>query len=168
MRVFVKVCCSGGNGSQTYAIPCNEPTARVASLKSLALDRWSENCGGKSKRDAEHFKLTLCGTDALLSDKDAIQDVLKDGEFVNLCESNSTAAARGAFVAFYVTPPPSVCRSRGRSADGGERGLPRPTPYIWTVSPLHATKKEIVKLQLFTLAGFTGLSLLDYSFFLNF
>ena len=103
MRVFVKVCCNCGNGPQTYAIPCNEPTARVASLKSLALDRWSENCGDESKRDPVHFKLTLCGTGALLSDKDAIQDVLKDGEFVNLCESISQISCQVHlhFVAFY-------------------------------------------------------------------
>jgi hypothetical protein len=86
MRVFVTVCCSGGGEPQTYALPCNEPTARVGSLKSLALDRWSENRGDNSKRGAEGFKLTLSGTGALLSDKDAIQDVLRDGEFLDLCE----------------------------------------------------------------------------------
>ena len=82
----MKVSCSGGGGPQTFAIPCNEPTACVGSLKSLALDRWSENRGDNSKRDAERYKLTLSGTGALLSDKDAIQDVLKDGEFLDLCE----------------------------------------------------------------------------------
>ena len=89
MRVFVKVCCNGGSaasGQQTFAIPCNEPSARVASLKSIALDRWSATGGETSRRDADSFKLTLSGTGALLSDKDAIQDVLRDGEFVNLCK----------------------------------------------------------------------------------
>jgi hypothetical protein len=93
MRVFVTVCCSGGGEPQTYALPCNEPTARVGSLKSLALDRWSENRGDNSKRGAEGFKLTLSGTGALLSDKDAIQDVLRDGEFLDLCPVD---AERGA------------------------------------------------------------------------
>ncbi|CAI8031668.1 Histidine ammonia-lyase [Geodia barretti] len=61
MRVFVKVCCSGGGEPQAYALPCNEPTARVGSLKSLALDRWSENRGDNSKRDAEGFQANAVG-----------------------------------------------------------------------------------------------------------
>ena len=102
MRVFVKVCCSGGGEPQAYALPCNEPTARVGSLKSLALDRWSENRGDNSKRDAEGFKLTLSGTGALLSDKDTIQDVLRDGEFLDLCEPLAARLAAPAAQAAHL------------------------------------------------------------------
>ena len=89
MRVFVKVCCGGAARHETYVIPCKEPTASVASLKSLALDRCPEksgkNCELSCGRDPDHFQLTLSGNGAALSDKDTIQDVLRDGEFVCLC-----------------------------------------------------------------------------------
>ena len=86
MRVFVKVCCGGAARHETYVIPCKEPTASVASLKSLALDRCPETGGELScGRDPDHFQLTLSGNGAALSDKDTIQDVLRDGEFVCLC-----------------------------------------------------------------------------------
>ena len=91
MRVFVKICCAGSAAAagQTYAIPCNEPAASVGFLKVQALERWEENKsreGGAEKRRAEEFQLTLSGSGALLSDKDVIRDVLRDGEFVNLCK----------------------------------------------------------------------------------
>ena len=94
MRVFVKICCAGSAAAagQTYTIPCNEPTASVGFLKVQALERWGENNGKKSRggggeeRKAEEFQLTLSGNGALLSDKDVIRDVLRDGEFVNLCK----------------------------------------------------------------------------------
>jgi hypothetical protein len=90
MRVFVKVCCAGSVAGQTYTIPCNDPAASVGYLKAQALDRWGENNGKKSKggeeRKAEEFQLKFSGNGALLSDKDVIRDVLRDGEFVNLCK----------------------------------------------------------------------------------
>ena len=92
MRVFVKICCAGAAG-QTYAIPCNEPGASVGFLKVQALERWRDSSNKKSKKGsggeekkAEEFQLTLSGNGALLSDKDVIRDVLRDGEFVNLCK----------------------------------------------------------------------------------
>ena len=87
MRVFVKVCIAGSAPAQTYAIPCKEPAARIGLLKAQALDRWTENSGkepGEDERKPDRFQLTLSGNGAVLSDKDVIQDVLQDGEFVNL------------------------------------------------------------------------------------
>ena len=86
MRVFVKVCFgSTATEPKTYALSC-DPTASVRSLKSQALDRWFENSSEKLARNADRFRLKLTGTGADLSDKDTIQDVLREGEFVNLCE----------------------------------------------------------------------------------
>lgn len=87
MRVFVKVCIAGSAPAQTYAIPCKEPAASIGLLKDQVLDRWRENNGKKSGEDhrkPDSFQLTLSGNGAVLSDKDVIQDVLQDGEFVNL------------------------------------------------------------------------------------
>lgn len=89
MRVFVKVC-SDRRESKTYAIPCNEPTITVGVLKSLALDRWSEDNGG-GKKESDLFQLTLSGNSAILSDKDLIEDVLRDGEFIDLCKLHTLA-----------------------------------------------------------------------------
>lgn len=89
MRVFVKVCIAGSAPAQTYAIPCKEPAASIALLKGQALERWTENNGkkaGEDERKLDRFQLTLSGNGAVLSDKDVIQDVLQDGEFVNLCK----------------------------------------------------------------------------------
>jgi histidine ammonia-lyase len=100
MRVFVKVCCAGSVAGQTYTIPCNDPAASVGYLKAQALDRWGENNGKKSKggeeRKAEEFQLKFSGNGALLSDKDVIRDVLRDGEFVNLCPLGVPHAASEA------------------------------------------------------------------------
>lgn len=86
MRVFVKICFgSTATGPQTYVISCN-PTASVGSLKSQTLDRWFDNSSEKSARNADRFGLKLSATGAVLSDKDTIQDVLREGEFVNICE----------------------------------------------------------------------------------
>lgn len=97
MRVFVKVYIAGSAGGQTYAIPCSEPAASVGVLKSWALDRWAENNGKKPGEEdelkADWFQLTLSGSGVLLSDKDLIRDVLRDGEFANLCKQTRWSAA---------------------------------------------------------------------------
>ena len=87
MRVFVKVCSGGASGPLTYVVPCKDPTARVASLKTAAIERWLAGSKGdwSSGKDAELFRLTLSGNGAVLSDSDAIGEAVRDGEFLNLC-----------------------------------------------------------------------------------
>ena len=86
MRIFVKICCGNtATEPQTYAISCN-PTASIESLKSQAFARWLENSSENSERNSDQFRLWLSGTPALLSDKDKIQNVLREGDFVILCE----------------------------------------------------------------------------------
>jgi hypothetical protein len=117
MRVFVKVCCAGSVAGQTYTIPCNDPAASVGYLKAQALDRWGENNGKKSKggeeRKAEEFQLKFSGNGALLSDKDVIRDVLRDGEFVNLCplgvpHAASEADCNARLPTYTVYPLPCI------------------------------------------------------------
>ncbi|CAI8050360.1 hypothetical protein GBAR_LOCUS27658 [Geodia barretti] len=85
MRIFVKICCGNtATEPQTYAISCN-PTASIESLKSQAFARWLENSSENSERNSDQFRLWLSGTPALLSDKDKIQNVLREGDFVILC-----------------------------------------------------------------------------------
>ena len=92
MRIFVKVWIAGSD-AQSYVIPCKEPADSVGLLKRAALERWAESnalkSGGASEQNADEFQLTLSGNGAVLSDKDAIQDVLQDGEFVNLCKQTT-------------------------------------------------------------------------------
>lgn len=73
MRVFVRQ-----NEGQCYVIPCKNAEASVAALKRQVIAR-CESVG-----DESDYKLVLDSTGALLSDKDAVQDVLKDGDFLTL------------------------------------------------------------------------------------
>lgn len=83
MRVFVKVYSSVGGDSKTYAIPCKDGTQTVGVLKEEVLTR----CGlSASSPGAEvrPFQLSLAVSEAILSESDAIEDVLQDGDFLCL------------------------------------------------------------------------------------
>lgn len=85
----MKVCLGADEAARTYLIPCSSPTDSVGDLKRKALDRWLEDRGKKAGEwKADRLDLTLTENRALLSDTDPIQDVLKDGEFVDLCKSD--------------------------------------------------------------------------------
>ena len=75
MRVFVKY------GGTSYVIPCKDANARVAALKREALARCLANL---KPEDDSRYRLVLASSGAVLCDRDAIQDVLEDGEFVAL------------------------------------------------------------------------------------
>ena len=70
---------------ETYVIPCDDSAAPVEVLKLKIISRLGKT-GKESEHGASH--LVLAGSEAILNDKDAISDVLQDGDFISLiCES---------------------------------------------------------------------------------
>ena len=64
-------------GSQATVVPCGDPTALVESLKRTILERLCGERAGPS----DQYTLSLAGcTQATLSEKDVIQEVLRDGD----------------------------------------------------------------------------------------
>ncbi len=87
MRVFVEIHFRGG-ASRSYVIPCKDGTQTVGTVKEEALTRCelpSSSPIGAVK--ANQFRLSLAGSGAILSENDAIGDVLHDGDFLCLGES---------------------------------------------------------------------------------
>lgn len=78
MRIFAKLLIDGKE-TPSYVIPCKLLSSTVADLKQSILDRQSEK-----KHDSSELKLTLAGSEAVLSDQDLVQDVLQDGDVVQL------------------------------------------------------------------------------------
>ena len=76
MRIFVK------NGGTSYVIPCKDPKTSVAALKREVLAR----CVGSKIEDESRYILILCSGGAVLSERDTVQDVLQDGDFISLRE----------------------------------------------------------------------------------
>ena len=68
------------SGSKSYVIPCKNGKAAVTTLKCEVLSRIGET------RDAKSFQLTLASNGAVLDDKDVIQEVLQEGDFICLCK----------------------------------------------------------------------------------
>ena len=115
MRVFVKVssvCMKSATG-RSYAVPCKELSASVGTLKLLALDHWSlDTDGEKFCGDADRFQLSLSSNGALLSNENTIGDVLRDGEFVNLCKALIKLTLRLLNVGVYqLIQASKVCQS---------------------------------------------------------
>lgn len=81
MRIFAKVL-RDGKESPSYVIPCKELNSTIADLKQSILERQSEKDSNSSE-----LKLTLAGSEAVLSDQDLVQDVLQDGDVVQLSKS---------------------------------------------------------------------------------
>lgn len=78
MRIFAKY------RGQTYAIPCRDPAASsVGSLVQEVLTRCNAE---QSKLDESRYALCLNSSGAILSVKDTVKDVLRDGDFVTLSE----------------------------------------------------------------------------------
>ncbi len=78
MRIFAKVL-TDGKESPSYVIPCKELSSTIADLKQSIRERQSEK--GINSSD---LKLTLAGSEAVLFDSDLVQDVLQDGDVVQL------------------------------------------------------------------------------------
>lgn len=79
MRFFVK----HGPYGQTHVIPWGDSTVKVEKLKASILDRL---CPGASDSDtdSDKYRLSLAGNDAVIDEKDTIQDVLQDGDCLSL------------------------------------------------------------------------------------
>ena len=80
MRFFVK----NSDRDSAYVIPCSDPSASVKKLKEdvVVRIRGEEASSG-------NCRLILSGSEAILSDKDIISDVLRDGDFITLsCKYN--------------------------------------------------------------------------------
>lgn len=78
MRIFVQ------NGGKSYVIPCKDASrTSVAALKREVISRCVE---GKPE-DESKYSLVLESSLAVLCERDAVQDVLQDGDFVSLRES---------------------------------------------------------------------------------
>ena len=67
----------------TFVVPCNDSSGLVGSLKEKIIARFR---GEKEESGFEsvNYTLTLAGSEAILNDKDVIDDVLQDGDFVTL------------------------------------------------------------------------------------
>lgn len=86
MRVFVKVFDESGREGSTYLVPC-KAEANVAALKRDALARaLSEK--GDDRRPPECFQLSMAGHGAVLAEEDTLKDVLCDGDFLCLRETD--------------------------------------------------------------------------------
>lgn len=83
MRLFVKFRDESGKAAETYAVVCNDQLENIDSLKRKTLSRAFPN---NSIQDATNFQLAVSPVGALLSSNDLVQDVLKDGDFVCMCE----------------------------------------------------------------------------------
>ncbi len=83
MRIFAKLLIDGKE-TPSYVIPCKLLSSTVADLKQSILDRQSEKSQSEKKHDSSELKLTLAGSEAVLSDQDLVQDVLQDGDVVQL------------------------------------------------------------------------------------
>ena len=79
MRIFVQ------NGEKSYVIPCKDSKASVAALKREVLAR----CIARPEEESR-YDLVLVSSGAVLCDRDAVQDVLQDGDFVALRKLLST------------------------------------------------------------------------------
>ena len=71
MRFFVQ----GEGSSQPSVVPYGDPAGLVEGLKKAILERL---CEGEAP--SEHYSLSLAGCGAAISDKDVIQEVLRDGD----------------------------------------------------------------------------------------
>ena len=76
MRFFVQ----GEGKSQATVVPCGDPGGLVEGLKKAILERLRREGDGPS----DHYTLSLAGSGATISDKDVIQEVLRDGDFLVL------------------------------------------------------------------------------------
>ncbi|XP_064399955.1 histidine ammonia-lyase-like [Halichondria panicea] len=83
MRIFAKLLIDGKE-TPSYVIPCKLLSSTVADLKQSILDRQSEKSQSEKRHDSSELKLTLAGSEAVLSDQDLVQDVLQDGDVVQL------------------------------------------------------------------------------------
>ena len=73
MRIFVQ------NGGKSYVIPCKDTKASVAALKREVLARFVAKT-----EESSRYTLVLVSSGAVLFDRDAIQDVLQEGDFISL------------------------------------------------------------------------------------
>ncbi len=72
MRFFVQ----GEGQSQPSVVPCGDPAGLVEALKKAILERLC-----KADVPSEQYRLSLAGcTEAAISDKDVVQEVLRDGD----------------------------------------------------------------------------------------
>ena len=74
LRFHVKSTTTG----KTNLVPCENSNESVQTLKKKILSRC---CPGT---DASDYKLVLAGSDAVLDEKDAIKDALRDGDYISL------------------------------------------------------------------------------------
>ena len=79
MRVFVKFQDESGK-VETYVVVCDHQLEIIDSLKRKTLSQ------AKSTQDPNKFQLAVVPSGALLSSNDLVKDVLKDGDFVCMCE----------------------------------------------------------------------------------
>lgn len=77
MRFFVK----SGVCGQTHVIPCSDSTASVEKLKATIIARLYTD------GDCANYRLSLAGCEAIINEKDAVQDVLQDGDCLSLSAS---------------------------------------------------------------------------------
>jgi len=79
MRIFVKLYDKGGREAETHVIACHDTSTTISSLKQEVLRRLG------SDADGEQFRLALAGNGAKLCETDAIEGVLRDGDYLCLC-----------------------------------------------------------------------------------
>lgn len=77
MRLFVK---KGAHG-ETHVVPCSDSAVSVETLKAAIVSRL---CSGSN---CEKYRLTFSGNEAVLDEKDAVKDVLQDGDCLSLTTS---------------------------------------------------------------------------------
>ena len=69
-----------GRETDTHVIAFHETSRTISSFKREVLRRL-----GSDDADGEQFRLTLAGNGAKLRESDAIEDVLRDGDYLCLC-----------------------------------------------------------------------------------
>lgn len=66
-----------GAGGGSYAVPCSDPAILVGELKEAVVKRMCSESDGCSPED---YRLILVGTESIISDKDVVGEVLRDGD----------------------------------------------------------------------------------------
>ena len=99
MRIFVKFRDESGKVAETYAIVCNDQLEKIDSLKRKTLSRVPPAI---SIQNATKFQLAVAPSGASLSSDDLLQEVLKDGDFVCMCELRRCEVPRRESLAHYL------------------------------------------------------------------
>ncbi len=84
MRFFVS------HSGKNLAVPCSDSSCSIEKLKQKIVSRFQEDSssGGKCV-SCDGYRLVLAGQEAVLCERDTVEEILKDGDFLILTSKPS-------------------------------------------------------------------------------